>query len=64
MRATPARTGADRAALAPLGHERWLPHLSGGAADIVLKPLYENLLSRDPKTDDLMPMVDPEENLL
>ena len=49
--------GTLTVAVATFGNERWLPHLYVGAEDIVLKPMYENLLSRDPKTGDLMPML-------
>jgi peptide/nickel transport system substrate-binding protein len=35
--------------MATFGNERWLPHLYAGAEDIVLKPMYENLLTRDAK---------------
>ena len=44
-------------AVATFGNERWLPHLYVGAEDVVLKPMYENLLSRDPKTGELIPML-------
>jgi peptide/nickel transport system substrate-binding protein len=44
-------------AVATFGNERWLPHLYVGAEDIVLKPLWENLLNRDPKTGALTPML-------
>src|SRR5215813_7335942 len=37
-------------AVATFGNERWLPHLYPGAEDVVLKPMMENLLNRDPKT--------------
>src|SRR5438552_19053535 len=43
-------------AVATFGNERWLPHLYVGAEDIVLKPLWENLLSRDAKGN-LIPML-------
>jgi peptide/nickel transport system substrate-binding protein len=39
--------GTLTVAVATFGNERWLPHLYVGAEDIVLKPLWENLLSRD-----------------
>jgi peptide/nickel transport system substrate-binding protein len=57
-----ARTGAASpegtltVAVATFGNERWLPHLYVGAEDIVLKPLWENLLSRDAKGN-LIPML-------
>jgi peptide/nickel transport system substrate-binding protein len=55
---SPARPeGTLTVAVATFGNERWLPQLYVGAEDIVLKPMYENLLSRDPKTGDLMPML-------
>src|SRR5437899_12387630 len=44
-------------AAATFGSERWLPHLYVGAEDIVLKPLWENLVSRDPKSGELIPML-------
>src|SRR5437870_1434111 len=43
-------------AVATFGNERWLPHLYVGAEDVVLKPLWENLLSRDGKGN-LIPML-------
>ena len=48
--------GALTVAVATFGNERWLPHLYVGAEDIVLKPLWENLLSRDAKGN-LIPML-------
>src|SRR5207247_10351917 len=45
------------AAVATFGNDRWLPHLYVGAEDVVLKPMYENLLTRDPKTGELAPML-------
>src|SRR5215475_13768774 len=48
--------GTLTVAVATFGNERWLPHLYVGAEDIVLKPLWENLLSRDAK-DNLIPML-------
>src|SRR3989442_1467678 len=45
--------GTLRVAVATFGNERWLPHLYPGAEDVVLKPMMENLLSRDLKTGDL-----------
>ena len=58
---SPARseppTGTLTVAVATFGNERWLPHLYVGAEDVVLKPMYENLLSRDPKTGELSPML-------
>src|SRR5437867_2008996 len=41
--------GTLTVAVATFGNERWLPHLYVGAEDVVLKPLWENLLSRDAK---------------
>ncbi len=43
--------GSLTVAVATFGNERWLPHLYVGAEDIVLKPLWENLLTRDAKGD-------------
>ena len=40
--------GTLTVAVATFGSERWLPHLYVGAEDLVFKPMYENLLSRDP----------------
>jgi len=63
--AAPAQAPAGRAdapagtltvAVATFGNERWLPHLYVGAEDVVLKPLWENLLSRDGKGN-LIPML-------
>src|SRR5919109_3559663 len=48
--------GTLTVAVATFGNERWLPHLYVGAEDIVLKPLWENLLSRDAKGN-LIPML-------
>src|SRR5712664_1506893 len=42
-----APVGTLTVAVATFGNERWLPHLYVGAEDVVLKPLWENLLSRD-----------------
>src|SRR5262247_2288222 len=50
-------TGALTVAVATFGNERWLPHLYVGAEDVVLKPMYENILTRDPKTGELAPML-------
>src|SRR6266540_2019213 len=49
--------GTLTVAVATFGNERWLPHLYPGAEDVVLKPWGENLLSRDPKTGELSPML-------
>src|SRR5215813_3612155 len=49
--------GTLTVAVATFGNERWLPNLYVGAEDVVLKPLYENLLTRDPKTGELAPML-------
>ncbi|MBI3325575.1 MAG: ABC transporter substrate-binding protein, partial [Nitrospinae bacterium] len=59
LAATPAPRpeGTLTVAVATFGNERWLPHLYVGAEDVVLKPLWENLLSRDPKTGELIPML-------
>ncbi len=54
---TPKPTGTLTVAVATFGNERWLPHLYVGAEDMVLKPMYENLLTRDPKTGELAPML-------
>jgi ABC-type transport system substrate-binding protein len=48
--------GTLTVAVATFGNERWLPHLYVGAEDVVLKPLWENLLSRDAKGE-LIPML-------
>jgi len=48
--------GTLTVAVATFGNERWLPHLYVGAEDVVLKPLWENLLSRNAKGD-LIPML-------
>src|SRR6266851_5619448 len=48
--------GTLTVAVATFGNERWLPHLYVGAEDIVLKPLWENLLNRDAKGA-LIPML-------
>ena len=52
-----APAGTLTVAVATFGNERWLPHLYVGAEDVILKPMYENLLSRDPKTGELSPML-------
>src|SRR5206468_12853778 len=49
--------GTLTVAVATFGNERWLPELYPGAEDVVLKPMMENLLSRDVKTGQLMPML-------
>src|SRR5438094_7042856 len=41
--------GTITVAVATFGNERWLPNLYVGAEDVVLKPMYENLLTRDAK---------------
>jgi peptide/nickel transport system substrate-binding protein len=51
-----APAGTLTVAVATFGNERWLPHLYVGAEDVVLKPLWENLLSRDAKGN-LIPML-------
>ena len=48
--------GTLTVAVATFGNERWLPHLYVGAEDVVLKPLWENLLYRDAKGN-LIPML-------
>ena len=54
--AAAAPEGTLTVAVATFGNERWLPHLYVGAEDVVLKPMYENLLTRDAKGD-LAPML-------
>src|SRR5262245_24772381 len=49
--------GTLTVAVATFGNERWLPHLYVGAEDVVLKPMHENLLTRDGKTGELAPML-------
>ena len=49
--------GTLTVAVATFGNERWLPNLYVGAEDVVLKPLFENLLSRDARTGELSPML-------
>jgi peptide/nickel transport system substrate-binding protein len=49
--------GTLTVAVATFGNERWLPQLYPGAEDVVLKPLMENLLSRDPKSGELSPLL-------
>jgi peptide/nickel transport system substrate-binding protein len=49
--------GTLTVAVATFGNERWMPDLYVGAEDVVLKPLYENLLNRDSKTGELTPML-------
>src|SRR5438093_10252957 len=51
-----APVGTLTVAVATFGNERWLPHLYVGAEDVVLQPLWENLLSRDGKVK-LIPML-------
>ena len=48
--------GTLTVAVSTFGNERWLPNLYVGAEDVVLKPLWENLLSRDAKGN-LIPML-------
>jgi peptide/nickel transport system substrate-binding protein len=48
--------GTLTVAVATFGNERWLPNLYVGAEDVVLKPLWENLLGRDAKGE-LIPML-------
>src|SRR5215471_4571142 len=52
----PRPEGTLTVAVATFGNERWLPSLYVGAEDIVLKPLWENLLSRD-ASGNLIPML-------
>ncbi|HEX9547411.1 MAG TPA: ABC transporter substrate-binding protein, partial [Acidimicrobiales bacterium] len=49
--------GTLTVAVATFGGERWLPQLYPGAEDVVLKPMFENLLTRDPNTGELRPML-------
>src|SRR5438128_5126741 len=49
--------GTLTVAVATFGNERWLPHLYPGAEDVVLKPMMENLLSRDLTTGALTPLL-------
>src|SRR6266571_2749688 len=49
--------GTLTVAVATFGNERWLPHLYPGAEDVVLKPMMENLLSRDLTTGALTTML-------
>src|SRR5919109_2868129 len=49
--------GTLTVAVATFGNERWLPQLYPGAEDVVLKPMMENLLSRDLKTGELSPLL-------
>jgi ABC-type transport system substrate-binding protein len=44
-----ASEGTLTVAVATFGNERWLPNLYVGAEDVVLKPMFENLLTRDAK---------------
>src|SRR3989441_8183741 len=55
-RRSEAPAGPLPVAVATFGNERWLPNLYVGAEDVVLKPLWENLLSRDAKGN-LIPML-------
>src|SRR5438067_7388840 len=58
MRSAEAKSeGTLTVAVATFGNERWLPHLYPGAEDVVLKPMLENLLSRDLKTGELAPLL-------
>ena len=43
-RVAAAPEGTLTVAVATFGNERWLPHLYVGAEDVVLKPMFENLL--------------------
>jgi peptide/nickel transport system substrate-binding protein len=49
--------GTLTVAVATFGNERWLPHQYVAAEDIVLKPMLENLLSRDATTGALTPLL-------
>ncbi len=55
--ATPRPEGTLTVAVATFGNERWLPHSYVAAEDIVLKPMFENLLHRDPKTGAMVPLL-------
>jgi peptide/nickel transport system substrate-binding protein len=55
--AAAAPEGTLTVAVATFGNERWLPNLYVGAEDVALKPMFENLLSRDAKTGELIPML-------
>jgi peptide/nickel transport system substrate-binding protein len=55
--ALPRPEGTLTVAVATFGNERWLPELYPGAEDVVLKPMMENLLSRDVTTGQLTPML-------
>src|SRR5262245_6016253 len=57
--ATPAHQqhGTLTVAVATFGSERWLPHLYVGAEDLVYKPMFDNLLTRDPQTGALAPLL-------
>src|ERR671930_770086 len=57
LAAAQAPEGTLTVAVATFGNERWLPHLYPVAEDVVLKPMMENLLNRDPKTGALNPML-------
>jgi peptide/nickel transport system substrate-binding protein len=54
--AAAAPEGTLTVAVATFGNERWLPNLYVGAEDVVLKPLWENLLHRDARGN-LIPML-------
>src|SRR5215813_12417758 len=49
--------GTLTVAVATFAGERWLPQLYPGAEDVVLKPMFENLLTRDARTGELAPML-------
>jgi peptide/nickel transport system substrate-binding protein len=49
--------GTLTVAVATFGSERWLPHLYVGAEDLVYKPMFDNLLTRDPQTGALAPLL-------
>jgi peptide/nickel transport system substrate-binding protein len=49
--------GTLTVAVATFGNERWLPHQYVAAEDIVLKPMLENLLSRDLNTGSMSSML-------
>ena len=49
--------GTLTVAVATFGNERWLPETYPGAEDVVLKPMMENLLSRDARSGELIPLL-------
>src|SRR3989442_4626626 len=49
--------GTLTVAVATFGNERWVPSLYVGAEAVVLKPMYDNLVTRDRKTGELARML-------